>query len=43
VLKHALTKKIKPVKWTSSDEAKLAGLIMGGSGVQMPEGGSAAH
>jgi len=43
VLKHALTAKIKPVKWTSSDEAQLAGLIMGTSGVQMPEGGSAAH
>ena len=43
VLPHALTKKIKPVKWTSSDEAKLAGLMMGTPNVQMPEGGSAAH
>ena len=43
VLSHALTKKIKPVKWTSSDEAKLAGLMIGTAGVQMPEGGSAAH
>ena len=43
VLPHALTKKIKPVKWTSSDEAKLAGLMMGTPSVQMPEGGSAAH
>ena len=41
VLKHALTKKIKPVKWTSTDEAQLAGLIMGTPGVQMPEGGAA--
>jgi hypothetical protein len=38
-----LTKKIKPVKWTSSDEAQLAGLVMGTTGVTMPEGGSAAH
>ena len=43
VLTHALTKTIKPVKWTSSDEAKLAGLMIGTPGVQMPEGGSAAH
>ena len=42
VLKHALTKKIKPVKWTSSDEADLAGLLMG-TPTQMPEGGAAAH
>lgn len=43
VLHHALTQKIKPVKWTSSDEAQLAGLVMGTPGVQMPEGGTAAH
>lgn len=43
VLVHALTEKIKPVKWTSSDEAQLAGLMMGTTGVQMPEGGAAAH
>ena len=43
VLTHALTQKIKPVKWTSSDEAKLAGLMIGTQSVQMPEGGSAAH
>ena len=43
VLTHALTKKIKPVKWTSSDEAQLAGLMIGTPSVQMPEGGSAAH
>jgi len=43
VLTHALTQKIKPVKWTSSDEAQLAGLMMGTSGTAMPEGGSAAH
>ena len=43
VLTHALTKKIKPVKWTSTDEAQLAGLIMGTPGVTMPEGGAAAH
>jgi len=43
VLKHALTKKIKPVKWTSSDEAQLAGLMMGTSGVNMPEGGASTH
>ena len=43
VLTHALTKKIKPIKWTSSDEAQLAGLIMGTPGVTMPEGGAAAH
>ncbi len=43
VLKHALTQKIKPVKWTSSDEAQLAGLMMGTPPTQMPEGGTAAH
>ena len=43
VLTHALTKKIKPIKWTSSDEAQLAGLMMGTPGVTMPEGGAAAH
>lgn len=43
VLSHALTQKIEPVKWTSSDEAQLAGLVMGTTGVTMPEGGSAAH
>jgi len=43
VLKHALTKKIKPVKWTSSDEAKLAGIMIGTPGATMPEGGTAAH
>jgi len=43
VLKHALTKKIKPVKWTSTDKAQLAGLMMGTAGVTIPEGGSAAH
>ena len=43
VLTHALTKNIKPVKWTSSDEAQLAGLMMGTPTVQMPEGGAAAH
>ena len=41
VLKQALTKKIKPVKWTDSDEAKLAGLMMGTPNVQIPEGGAA--
>jgi ATP-dependent Lon protease len=43
VLTYALTKKIKPVKWTSTDEAQLAGLMMGTPGVTLPEGGSAAH
>jgi ATP-dependent Lon protease len=43
VLTHALTKKIKPVKWTSTDKAELAGLIMGTSTAGLPEGGSAAH
>ena len=43
VLTYALTKKIKPVKWTSSDEADLAGLLMGTTGKTLPEGGSAAH
>ncbi len=43
VLKHALTQKIKPVKWTSQDEAQFAGLMMGTPPAQMPEGGSAAH
>jgi len=28
VLKHALTRKLKKIKWTSSDEAALAGIIM---------------
>ena len=41
VLKQALTKKIKPVKWTDSDEAQLAGLMMGTPNVQIPEGGAA--
>ncbi len=43
VLKHALTTEIKPVKWTSTDEAEFAGLMMGTPGVTMPEGGAAAH
>ena len=43
VLRHALTQKIKPVKWTSHDEAQLAGLMMGTAGVNMPEGGAAPH
>jgi ATP-dependent Lon protease len=43
VLKHALTKKITPIEWTSTDEAQLAGLMMGTAGAQMPEGGTAAH
>jgi len=43
VLTHALTKKIKPVEWTSSDKADLAGLMMGTPGATLPEGGSAAH
>ena len=43
VLTHALTKKIKPVKWTSSDEAQLAGLMMGTPSVNMPEGGASTH
>jgi len=43
VLTHALTQKITPVEWTSSDEAKLAGIMIGSAGTQMPEGGAAAH
>lgn len=43
VLEHALTKKITPMEWTSADEAQLAGIMMGTSGSQMPEGGTAAH
>ncbi len=43
VLKHALTQAIKPVKWTSSDEAKLAGIMIGTPGATIPEGGTAAH
>jgi len=43
VLQHALTKTIKPVKWTSTDKAQLAGIMIGSSGVTIPEGGSAAH
>lgn len=43
VLEHALTQKIKPVKWTSTDKAQLAGIMIGTAGVTMPEGGSAAH
>jgi len=34
-------KKIKPVKWTDSDEAQLAVLMMGTPNVQIPEGGAA--
>lgn len=43
VLTHALTKKIKPIEWTSTDEAQLAGLMMGNPNANMPEGGTAAH
>ncbi|GGX60401.1 Lon protease [Litorimonas cladophorae] len=43
VLEHALTKKITPMEWTSADEAQLAGIMMGTTGSQMPEGGTAAH
>jgi len=43
VLTHALTQKIKPVKWTSSDEAKLAGIMIGTPSATLPEGGTAAH
>ena len=43
VLKHALTQTIKPVEWTRSDEAKLAGIMIGTPGAAMPEGGTAAH
>ncbi len=41
VLKHALTTKIKKIKWTKSDEAALAGLSFGTSGVDVP--GQSAH
>jgi len=40
VLKHALTKKPKKIKWTSSDEAQLAGIIMG---EKVDLGGQSAH
>jgi len=43
VLKQALTKKIKPIEWTSSDEAQLAGLMMGTSNANLPEGGKSTH
>lgn len=40
VLSHALTGKIKKIKWTASDEAALSGIIMGG---KVDLGGKAAH
>ena len=41
VLKHALTKAPKKIKWTSSDEAALAGIMMGDTGTV--GGGKPAH
>ena len=41
VLKHALTKAPKKIKWTSSDEAALAGIMMGDTGAV--GGGKPAH
>jgi ATP-dependent Lon protease len=40
VLAHALTKKVKKIKWSASDEAALSGIIMGG---KVDLGGKAAH
>ena len=40
VLANALTRKIKQIKWTASDEAALSGIILGG---KLDLGGKAAH
>ena len=40
VLANALTKKVKKIKWSASDEAALSGIIMGG---KVDLGGQAAH
>ena len=40
VLKHALTKQPKKIKWTATDEAALAGIILN-EGVDL--GGKSAH
>ena len=40
VLKHALTKRPKKIKWTATDEAALAGIIMNES---VDLGGKSAH
>lgn len=40
VLSNALTKRIKKIKWTASDEAALSGIIMGG---KVDLGGKSAH
>ena len=40
VLANALTKEVKKIKWSASDEAALSGIIMGG---KVDLGGQAAH
>jgi len=40
VLANALTRKVKKIKWSASDEAALSGIIMGG---KVDLGGQAAH
>ena len=40
VLANALTKKVKKISWSASDEAALSGIIMGG---KVDLGGQAAH